>query len=399
MDAKRLAYERNWDLLAAQSGLDTATAQFLVAREFPNPTLSLSTARIGSHQNSTSLGNGLWDRSYDTILAVSQFIEIGGKRHDRKISAEAGITGARARFADARRLLEQGVTKAYVAALLAGENARILNESSAMLHHEVEIAQTRLKAGDISDADEKQIENNADVFELQAKSAEAAAVSARVAVEILLGIEQPKGNWTPTDSLAQMAVAAPALSESPTNSVRSDVLAAQADLKQSQADLELQKAMRIPDPTFSILAEHNPPGGGPPVDTFGLGVSFPLPLWNWNRGAIKSAQATLDKKSFALAKATAQAAADVANAKTGFSEASERLARYENQILPKSQKVRESVAFAFEKGGSSLVDLLQAERADNDARLATAQAMADATSAAADLKAATETVNEQNIRQ
>ena len=163
-DAKRTAFERNWDLLAAKSGVDAATAQLLIAKEFPNPTFSYSTAKIGSQEGGTSLGNGLWSRSYDTIFAVNQLIEIGGKRRDRKTSAQAGITGAQARFYDARRLLDQGVTKAYVAALLAGENARTLNESAGMLRHETEIAQARLKAGDLSDSDEKQIENNADIF-------------------------------------------------------------------------------------------------------------------------------------------------------------------------------------------------------------------------------------------
>ena len=394
-DASRLAYERNWDLLAAKSGVDTATAQMLVAKEFPNPTFSYSTARIGSYDNSTPEGNSLWRRSYDTIFAVNQLIEIGGKRHDRKVSAEAGIKGAQARFHDARRLLDQGVAKAYVAALLAGENARVLNESAGMLRHEAEIAQRRLSAGDISDSDEKQIENNADIFDLQAKSAEAAAVQARIAVEILLGEPQPKGSWTPADTLAQIAVPPLPLNESKTNGLRPDVLAAQADLNQSKSDLRLQKAMRVPDPTFSALVEHNPFGGSFPDDTVGIGVSFPLPLWNFNRGEIKSAEATTDKNALALAKAQAQAAADVANARSEFTEASERLTRYQNQILPKSQTVRKSVAFAYEKGGLSLVDLLEAERADNNARLAAVQAMADGASAAADLKAATESMDNQ----
>jgi len=394
-DARRVAFERNWDLLAAKSGVDDATAQLLVAKEFPNPTLSYSTARIGSYDNGTPEGNSLWDRSYDTIFAVNQLIEIGGKRHDRQVSAKAGINGARARFYDARRLLDQGVTKAYVAALLAGGNARVLDESSGLLRHEFEIAQTRLKAGDISDSDEKQIQNNADVFDLQAKSAEAAAVQARIAVEILLGDQQPKGDWTPANTLAQMTATLPQPDKTKTNALRPDVLAAQADLNQSKSDLKLQKAMRIPDPTFSVLVEHNPYGGLFPDDTVGIGVSFPLPFWNWNRGEIKSAQATVDKNSFALAKALAQAAADAANAQSEFEEASERLARYQKQILPESRKVRESVAFAYEKGGSSLVDLLEAEHADNDARLAAAQAMADTASAAADLKAATEIMENQ----
>jgi len=396
--AKRLAFARNWDLLAAQSGVDAATAQLLVAREFPNPTFSYSTAKIGSYENSTATGNGLWSRSYDTIFAVNQLVEIGGKRHDRKTSAQAGVIGAQARFYDARRLLDQGVAKAYIAALLAGENARVLNESAKLLRHEMEIAQARLHAGDLSEADEKQIENNADIFALQAKSAEAAAVQARIAVEILLGGNEPKGNWTPAETLAQMTFTAPPATDLTTDFLRPDVLAAQADLNQSQADLKLQKVMRIPDPTFSFLVEHNPPGGGPPADTVGIGVSFPLPLWNLNGGEIKSAQATVAKNALALAKAKAQAAADIANAQSEFQEASDRLARYQNQILPKSQKVREAVAFAFEKGGATLVDLLEAERADNDARLATAQALADTASAAADLKSATAVVNLPNNR-
>ena len=346
--ARHLAFERNWDLLAAKSGVDLATAQFLVTKEFPNPIFSYSTAKIGARDSSTSLGNGLWNRSYDTILAVNQLIEIGGKRHDRQASTQAGLTSAHARFYDARRLLNQGVTKAYVAALLADENARILNESSRMLRHEVEIAQARLKAGDISDSDEKQIENNTDIFELQATSAESIAAQARIAVEILLGVEQPKGNWTPTDTLTQMAVTAPQLDGLKTNTARPDVLAAEADLNQTKFDFKLQKAMRIPDPTFSFLVEHNPPGGGPPVDTVGVGVSFPLPLWNWNRGEIKAAQATVDKNALALAKAKAQAVSEIANSQVAYHEATERLQRYEDQILPKSKKVRESVTFAYE---------------------------------------------------
>lgn len=398
-EAKQLAFTRNWDLLAAKSGLDAATAQMLVAKEFPNPTFSYSTARIADYGNSTPVGNGLWSRNYDTIFAVSQLIEIGGKRRDRKASAQAGLSGARARFCDARRVLEQGVTKGYIAALLAGENARVLKDSARLFQHEVAIAQARLQAGDISDSDEKQIENSADIFELQAKAAKAAAMQARISVDVLLGVDAPHGNWVPADTLTQMAVLAPQLHEAKSNEVRPDVLAAQSDLMQARADLNLQKAQRIPDPTFSFLEEHNPYGGAFPDDTVGIGVSFPLPLWNWNRGEIKSAQATVDKDALALAKAKAQVAADIATAQSAWQEATERWQRYQSQILPKSQKVRDSVAFAYEKGGQSLVDLLEAERADNDARLATAQAMADASSAAADLKAALEPMNSSNVPQ
>ncbi len=67
--AKEAAFERNWDLLAAKSGIDSATAQLIVVKEYPNPTFSWSTARIGTRENATVLGNGIAERNYDTIAA------------------------------------------------------------------------------------------------------------------------------------------------------------------------------------------------------------------------------------------------------------------------------------------------------------------------------------------
>ncbi len=396
--AREAAFRGNWDLLAAKSGIDSATAQLIVTKEFPNPTFSLSTARIGTHENATILGNGLWERNYDTIAAVTQLIEIAGKRGDRQSGARAGVTGARARFFDAKRTLDQGVTKAYLAALLAGENVRILNESSGYLMREAAIAQARYQAGDLSDADRKQIEISAEQYELQARAAAAAAVQARIAVEILMGVNQPRGRWTPAETLAGLAANSnPPPAEARPNAARPDVLAAEADLRGGRANLQLQKAIRIPDPSFSLGFEHNPPGGGPADDTFILGVSLPLPLWNLNGGNIKAAQAGVDQFEYALGKVRTQVVADLANAEVGYDEAYGRWLKYRDQTGPKSKQVRESVAFAYEKGGASLVNLLDAERTDNDVRLATAQALSDTAGAVADLVAARAVVSNTEL--
>jgi cobalt-zinc-cadmium efflux system outer membrane protein len=309
------------------------------------------------------------------------------------------VQGARARFYDAKRTLDQGVTKAYAATLLAEDNVRILRASAQSLRKEAEIAGVRFKAGDISASDEKQIENNADVFELQANSAEAAAVQARIAVELLMGVDQPKGNWAPADSLEKLMIAPPEENASKPEAARSDVLAAEADLRKSKADLRLQKAIRIPDPTLLVEYEHNvnQPSPPPAPDTLGLGVSFPLPLWNRNGGAIKAAQAARDQAAIQLEKVKAQVISDIAVAESAYREALERLQRYQKQIQPKSAQVREAIAFSYQKGGASLVDLLTAERDDNNVRLAAVQAMSDTASAAADLAAARQVLSETEL--
>ena len=397
--ARQQAFERNWDLLAAESSVDSATAQLIVSQEFPNPTASFSTAKIGSHNAGTVDGNSVWERSYDSIAAVSQLLEIGGKRRDRQVAARAGVLGAKARFIDAKRTLDQGVTKAYIAALLADENERVLNDSAGLMRHEADIARAQFNAGDLSDADKKTLEINAGQLELQAKGAAAAAVQARIAVEILMGENRPRGEWVPADSLPQLVAAslaaAPAASS---NALRPDVLAAETDLQGGQAELKLQKGMRIPDPTVSVGVEHEPPDTGPAADTINVGVSFPLPLWNRNGGNIKAAQAAVNQFQEALGKARTQAMADLAIAQSTYDEAYNRWLRYRDEIGPKSGRVLESVAFQYEKGAASLLALLNAEQTDNTVRLALAQAMNDTASAAADLTAAQLTVTESELK-
>jgi cobalt-zinc-cadmium efflux system outer membrane protein len=294
-------------------------------------------------------------------------------------------------------LLDQGVTKAYVTALLASTDARILTESAGYMRHEREIAEARLKAGDIAESDLKQIQVATGQYELQAKSAEAAAVQARIALEVLLGVNRPKGDSQLIDSFDEIPLEPPAASPSETTAARPDVIAAETDLRAAKESLKLQRAVRIPDPTFSVGYEHDPPGGGPPVDTVNFGVSFPLPIWNRNRGNISAAQAALDQSGFALEKIRAQAASDLSDSETAYREASERMQRYREQIRPQSAAARASVAYKYEKGGATLVDLLEAERTDNDVRIATAQALADTASAAASLAAARAAVSETEL--
>lgn len=387
-EARQLALEHNWDLLAARSGLAAAQAQLLVAQEFPNPSLSASSAKLGARDNATTSGNGLWARNYDTVLAVNQLLEIGGKRHDRQAAARAGVLGAKARFLDARRTLDQGVTKAYVAALLAEANAQVWHDSASAMRHEQAIAESRFKAGDIAESDLNQIQVAAEQYVLQEAAAAAAAVPARTAVELLLGITCPAGTWHPADSFSQVEAAT--VSEIPgrAQAPRPDVLAAKSDVRAAEANLALAKAQRIPDPTLAVQYEHNPPGGGPPADTLGVGISFPLPLWNQNQGAIGAAQAEAAQARLAYAKLEAQMRSDLVVAEATFGEASARCRRYQEQIVPQSAAARAAVAFKYEKGSASLVDLLEAQRTDNDVRLAAAQSQADAASSAADLKAA-----------
>lgn len=386
-EARRKAFERNWDLLAARSDVELGVAQRIVAHELPNPTLSLGTTKINVDHSpaGTRLGNDVWSRSYDTTVAVGQLFEIGGKRSIRRLVAASGLRGAEARLADARRILDLGVTSAYVAVLQADANVRILRESAASLRKEAEIADRRLNAGDISPSDRLQIDIAAQRIEIEAGSAAAAATSARVDLEVLLGEPVPEGTWTPSDTLESLVEEVGGTDRKWVVPNRPDLLSARAELERLEAQVRLERAARIPDPTVTVQYEHEPPDQG---NTVGLGVSLPLPLWNRNRGNIAAAEAARAQAVNELHRVEARIAAEISSTRARYEAAVERRRRYVTDVVPGSANVRRTVAFAYEKGGASLLDLLSAERNDNEVRLAAAQAAADAAIAAANLRAA-----------
>ena len=385
-DAQRMALQRNADFRIAQSAVQAALGQLKAAREYPNPTLSLSTSKISTDgtPESTVLGNGLLSRSYDSIVSLSQLLPVG-KRGLQRDAAAAGVHQAEFARDDARRLLLQAVTQAYAAALAAAAQADVLASSAEKLRQEAVIAAHRFQAGDLSESDRAQLEIAADQDELGADAARATARTAVVTLEILLGDPAPSGATALADTLdAWYGGISPDLEARPVGP-RPDIAAAESALAQSEAALTLQRRQRIPDVTASVQFERNPAAQ---PDTVGVGLSLPLPLWDRFGGEIQAAKAARDQSQAQLEKVRIQAAADVAAARVAFHEAYQRAGRYAGSLAPKSARVEKSIAYSYEKGGASLLDLLEAERSDNAVRLAAAQAKADAASAAVGLQSA-----------
>lgn len=386
VEAQRIALERNADVRIAGTQVAAAIAQLRVVREYPNPVLGLSTSKISTDgvTEATPLGNGLLSRSYDSVVSLGQLIVLG-KRGLQRDAAKAGVSSAQFQRDDARRLLIEAVTQAYAGALAALKEAEVLADSAAKLRHEADIAAHRYKAGDLSESDQAQLDIAADQDELSADAERAAAKTGVVALEILLGDPAPSGETALADTLERwMQGIDPDLEEAPIGS-RPDIAAAEASVRQADAVVSLQRRQRIPDLTASVQYERNPPAQ---PDTVGVGISLPLPLWDHFDGEILAAKAAREQTQAQLDKVRIQAAADVAAARVAYHEASRRARRYQVALVPKSSSVARSVSYSYEKGGATLVDLLEAERNDNLIRIAAVQSQADAASAAVTLEAA-----------
>jgi len=384
-EAIRAAVIHNWDLLAAKSNIDLNRAQELIAKEFPNPTLSLGTAKINvdGHSNKTGHSNSLWSRPFDTISTVGQLIELGGKRKWRQLAAKEGLLSAEATFQDAERQLKNGVIKAYAKVLQEDELVGILKESENTLAHEAEIAARRLEAGDVSKSDKQQIEIAAERFAADREVEETNARTARITLQLLMGETKPTGNLVLSQNLAELAQQV-AKERTGAHGERPDLVAAEAIVRQMEANLRLAKAGRVPDVTLQLQYEHQPPDQ---PNSTGIGFSIPLPIWNQNKGAIAAARAQKSTAELSMAKIRALVISDANQAWATYHSASDKWRSYTQKITKQSRESLESLTYAYRKGGIPLVALLEAQRNDNDVRTATAQSALDTVSAEADVQA------------
>jgi cobalt-zinc-cadmium efflux system outer membrane protein len=133
--------------------------------------------------------------------------------------------------------------------------------------------------------------------------------------------------------------------------------AAAAAYAKAQADVNLARANAWWDVTPQALYERIGPD-----NTFGFGVSFPLRIFDRNQGEIARTLAEVDR-SAALRQAVAvQALADVDTAYSGLVIQRERVRLLRDTYLPKAQQARQTVEFAYRRGGVSLLDFLDAQR-------------------------------------
>ncbi len=386
-EARKEAAGHNWTVVAAGAGVRQAEGLQLQAHAFPNPSVSLDAAKL----NLTEPGPS--GSTSDTTIALSELVELGSKRASRIRAATAALAAARGQLVSARVVQDAAVVKAYAAAVAAAEAASVSRESAESLRRAASIADVRFRAGEISAAERDQTRVAAGRFEADVRSAEAAATEARIALQVLLGEASPDGELDLTDdldalaraSVASPAAVVPAAHDALALDDRGDVQAARAASEQAAAQLELQKAQRVPDLLLSAQYESDRPDN---AQTLGFGVSITLPLFDRNKGAIAAAQAASEQSAREAARVRAQASAELATARAALAAALERPRSYRDDLLPTADSVRKTVAFSYEKGLASLLELLEAERSLNEVRLAAVAREADAVTAAVDLAAA-----------
>ena len=379
----------NRDVRAAAQAVDAAAAGIAIAGEKPNPNLTLGTSNINPR---AGIGGGpLRDKTVDSSVRLDQLLERGGKAAYRVAQAEAQWRAARADLADTVRQQRAAVRSAFFDVAAAQERLARQREFADYGRQSVEAAQRRLDAGEISRNDANRFRLDATRAANDLRQAEADLHRARVDFSRLLGAER----WA--DTLAvQVEWPGDSLSASPEGE-RADVAAARLRVAAAEAAREGAKALATRDVTVGAqvdrwpTSETNVQGTG---TSFSVSVSVPLFIRHSYQGEVAKALADLDAARAQLERVSATAASEVAAAREEWRAARERRERLERESAPAAREVAEGAEFAWRRGATSILDLLDARRQLKAAELDELQARADEAKAWARYRAAIETYQE-----
>jgi cobalt-zinc-cadmium efflux system outer membrane protein len=344
----------NPTLRADALNIDESKAQEITADLRPNPEISYNLDQLYPYPDPDF-------RPFTNALSsgsISYLLERDHKRDLRFKAAQQSTQITQSQHADLVRTMTFTLRSAFVQILEAKTVLALAKEDLAYYDHLIQISRDRFNAGDIAQIDLDRIELMRVQYESEIQTALVNLRTSKIQLLQMLNDHTPIDqfdvngpfdfveNLTPLDELHKIA-----LDERP------DLRAAQQTLDQAATNHKLAIANGSTDPTFSVDA-----GSNPPLDPyFGVGVSIPLRVFDRNQGEKKRTQIDIGRNQQLSDAARNQVFSDVDSAYAQVESDIALLKPYKSKYNEQATRVRDTVTYAYQHGGASLLDLLNAQ--------------------------------------
>jgi cobalt-zinc-cadmium efflux system outer membrane protein len=354
------AKAKNPTILAAEENLRAVRGQEIQAAVRANPNFALVGTDVSENANAVT--------PYNYSAQVSRLFERGQKRRWRMDDAKATSAETEAQLNDQLRQTVLAVKQAFTKMLVAKEALELATATLKDYRHEVEIGEDRYKAGDLAKLDFERLDLQLASFESDQSNDIVNLQQASYQLQTLLGIDKPSDEFDVRgDVIPPVITETRATLEQKAIDARPDFAAARFAVNAADANYKLVVANGSTDPTLEM--EYDRSGT---ENSLGFSVNIPLRLFDRNQGNKQTAKFQASSARFTLTAARNQVTSDVDQAWVGYSEAKRLSDRFSERYLDESHDVLNIAQYAFEHGGLTLIDYLDALR---DFRTSTADAL------------------------
>jgi cobalt-zinc-cadmium efflux system outer membrane protein len=374
-------------LKADALNIDEMKAEEVTAFLRPNPQYQLATdgTQLTPH-------NGVWQPLAGTQIQnqLSYLHERERKRELRLESAKEGTRITADLHQDLERNLMFNLRSAFVQVLEAKAVLKLAQADLEYYDKIIDISQARYKAGDLAQIDLDRIELQRVQYESELQMAIVNLRTEKILMQQLLNDRTPLEQFD-VDGPFDFSEDLKGLEDirSLALATRPDLQAALQTIEQSKTNHKLAISNGSTDPTFSGWWTHNPSFNNPnDYNTLGLSVQIPLRIFDRNQGEKQRTLIDIDRSTQLTEAARAQVFSDVDSAYEVVNSNIVLLKPYKAKYLEQSKRVRETVTFAYEHGGASLMDFLNAQSDYRQVQLAYLQLIGTYLTAAGQLNLA-----------
>lgn len=346
--AFQLAGQSNPDLGIAFAEIEEAKGRILQAGLFINPLL-VATIESFSSKNRDNV---------NILTGISQKIPIGGRISKAKHVEEMELERLVNLFEAKKLEIRSKVHGAFAAALYSEQLIKALKNAIELTEQGVKITKSKFKEGDAIAEDVARAELESLKLSLEFKHANSSKDQAFEALKAAIGdmslkIESVEGNLEAVIDVPNLEQLVLRLSESPF------VTSAEADVKVQQARLELAKAASVPDIDIGLFYRRLKEPG---LNTFDLGTSINLPIFDRAQGKIQELQQHIIESQHRVKLTKNELVLKIKDAHIRLVCTLGEAKILRDEIIPKSDVILKSAKSRYNQGEISLTDTLSAGR-------------------------------------
>lgn len=283
-EADNIFLSQNLTLLAQKYNIDKAEAMLIQAGLFENPTLSFEQIAYNSETRQ------YFNTGSQHAIEFEQVINISGKRSKQKEIERYNIEIARQEFESVLRELKYSLHACLIGTSYTQKSISIFDKEIEHLSRLVKVYNKQYEKGNVSLIEKSRLE--ALLFALKTEQLEYIGKLNEFQKQLRL-LMNLKPDVTVIPQLGEPAInvnllEAAQYQEYVENNPHLKIAALQT--KQEEANLSLQKRVRIPD--IALKGIYDKAGGVTP-NYIGVGLSVGLPFFNRNQGNIKAATAQI----------------------------------------------------------------------------------------------------------
>jgi cobalt-zinc-cadmium efflux system outer membrane protein len=376
--ALALALEESPEIAASQREVNARDGRARQAAALPNPQLAGIAENFG--------GDDALTGGVQSTLQLEQLVELGGERASRRATAAAALELARWDLAARRLDVAARVTREFGEVLAAQRHAE-LAEATVRLAEEVRATvAARVEAGKVSPIEETRAEVGLATEQIERDRAATELFSARSRLAATWGgssarFERVVGEIDRVTEFPPIDAILDGLELNP------QVARWDAEIAEREAILGTERARAIPDLTLSGGYREFDLGGNAWVAS----ASFPLPLFDWNRGAKTEATERIARAHEERRAALVRLRQSVEEAHASLLRAENEVRNLRDQVVPRAESVYDAISEGYRLGKFGYMEVLDARRTLAAVRAQLVHAQADLWRASAELERLTST--------